>query len=96
VKKWQMFGSSAEVGLMKMSFKRRNVVGAETAKEGLGKGNLTGKQQRRILLEDPTSLDTTKPGLQKIKQVELWSKYRPLVPKKYGDECCPKPCKGVI
>ena len=31
-----------------------------------------------------------------IKQVELYSKYRPLVPKEYRDECCPKPCKEVI
>ena len=51
VKKWQMFGSLGQLGLTKMFFKRSNVVGAETAKEGLGKHNVTGKQQQRILLE---------------------------------------------
>ena len=41
-------------------------------------------------------LYATKPGLREIKQVELWSKYRPLIPKEYRDECCPRPCKEVI
>jgi hypothetical protein len=37
------------------------------------------------------------PGLREIKHVELWSKYRPLVPKhQYRDECCPMSCKEVI
>ncbi len=96
VKKWQMFGSSAKVGLAKMCFKRSNVEEAETAEEGLGKRNVTGEQQKSILLEDLTPLYAMKPGLREIKQVELWSKYRPLVPKEYRDECCPMPCKEVI
>ena len=43
-----------------------------------------------------TLLYTTKPGLKEIKQVELFKKYRPLVPKEYWDECCPEPVKDVL
>jgi hypothetical protein len=35
VTKWQMFGSSANLGLTKMCFKSSNVVGAKTDEEGL-------------------------------------------------------------
>jgi hypothetical protein len=96
VKKWQMFSSSVELGLTKVCLKGSNVVGAETAEEGLGKRNVTDEQRKSILLEGPTPLYATKPGLREIKQVELWSKYRPLIPKEYRDECCPRPCKEVI
>jgi hypothetical protein len=40
----------------------------------------------------------TRPGfLKEIKQVELFQKYRPLVPKEYWwDECCPEPVKDIL
>ena len=57
---------------------------------------MTDQQQKSILLKNPTPLYATKPGLQEIKQVELFSKYRPLGPIEYRDECCPRPCKKVI
>ena len=47
-------------------------------------------------MQQPTQLYPTKPGLREIKQVELWSKYRPLVPVEFREECCPKPAKEVI
>jgi hypothetical protein len=36
------------------------------------------------------------PGLHEIKQVELYTKYRPLIPEQYRDELCPKPSDVVI
>jgi hypothetical protein len=41
-------------------------------------------------------LYATKSGLREIKQVELWQKYHPLVPKHYHNECCPRPAKEVL
>jgi hypothetical protein len=35
-------------------------------------------------------------GLREIKLVELWKKYRPFVPEKYHEECCPKPTKVIL
>ena len=36
------------------------------------------------------------PPLRPIKQVELYSKWRPLIPERYQDETCPKPSDEVI
>jgi len=47
-----------------------------------------------ILEEQPAQL--VPPGLKEIKQVELYKKYRPLIPEKYRDELCPEPEEGVI
>jgi hypothetical protein len=38
----------------------------------------------------------TPPGLRPIKQVELWKKFRPFVPRQYWDELCPRPSDEVI
>ena len=35
-------------------------------------------------------------ALKPIKQVELWKKWRPLIPKKYRDDTCPKPTDAII
>jgi hypothetical protein len=96
VKKWHIFHSSTDLGLTKMSFKSSNADGAETDDEGLKKYGITDKERKSILLEQQIPLYANQPGLWEIKQVELWSKYCPLVPKEYQDECCPMPCKEVI
>ena len=36
------------------------------------------------------------PGLKPIKQVDLYQKWRPLVPNEYADEICPKPPDSVL
>ena len=36
------------------------------------------------------------PGLKPIKRVELYKKWRPLVPEEYADEICPKPPNSVL
>ena len=96
VKKWQMFSSSTNLGLTKMCYKSSNLQGAKTEEEVLRKPRLTDLERNSILMQQPTPLYLTIPGLQEIKQVELWPKYRPLVPEKFGEECCPKPAKEVI
>jgi hypothetical protein len=96
VKKWQIFHSSTVLGLTRMSFKSSNVEGAKTNEEFLVKRGVTAEERSIILLEQPPPLYANKPGLREIKQVELWSKYRPLVPKEFRDECCPMPAKEVI
>jgi hypothetical protein len=96
VKKWQMFSSSANLGLTMMRYKSSNVQGAKIEEEGLRKRHVTKADRESILMQQPTPLYLTKQGLHEIKQVELWSKYHPLVPAKFLEECCPKPAKEVI
>ena len=36
------------------------------------------------------------PGLKPIKQVELYQKWRPLVPEEFADEICPKPPDSIL
>jgi hypothetical protein len=38
----------------------------------------------------------THPGLHPIKQVKLWKKSRPFVPRQYWDDLCPRPSDDVI
>ena len=95
VKKWQMLSSSTDLGLTKMCYKSSNLQGAEMEEECLRKNPLN-EDRNIILMAQPTSLYPTKPGLREIKQVELWSKYRPLVPEAFREECCPKPAKEVL
>jgi hypothetical protein len=38
----------------------------------------------------------TPPGFRPIKQVELWKKFRPFVPRQYWDELCPRPSDEAI
>jgi hypothetical protein len=64
--------------------------------DSLNKPGLTNEQRQTRLGEQPQPLYATKPGLKEIKQVEHYKKYRPLVPKKYWDECCPEPVKEVL
>jgi hypothetical protein len=64
--------------------------------DSLNKPGLTNEERETRLGEGSQPLYATKPGLKKIKQVELFKKYRPLLPKEYWDECCPEPVKGVM
>ena len=36
------------------------------------------------------------PGLKPIKQVELYQKWRPLVPEEFADKICPKPPDSIL
>jgi hypothetical protein len=36
------------------------------------------------------------PGLREVKLVELYTKYRPLIPEQFRDELCPKPSDEVL
>jgi hypothetical protein len=69
--KWQMFQSSAELGVTNMFFKRSNVEGAQTLKESVQKKGMVGDARKALLLELPTRLYPKRLGLRDIKQVEL-------------------------
>jgi hypothetical protein len=52
--------------------------------------------ERRKEIQDYV-LETLKPpGLQPIKQVEVYKKFWPYVPRKYWAETCPKPTDEVV
>jgi hypothetical protein len=97
VLKWQMFQSSSELGVASIFFKSSNVENATSFQESVLKLGVTGDQRNAILLEEePVGQYRTKPGLRDIKQVELWKKYRPLVPEEFRDELCPMPPKEIL
>jgi hypothetical protein len=89
VLKCQMFSSSTELGVANILFKSSNSEDAKTSKESLQKAGAVGEAGKTVLLEQPASLYPTRLGLRESKQVEVWKKYRPLVPEEYRDECCP-------
>jgi hypothetical protein len=92
-----MFHSSTELGVAHIFFKSSNVKDTLFLKENLMKpGVIVGEERNALLVEEPTPLYSTRPGLREIKQVELWKKYRPLVPEKYRDKLCPMPAKEIL
>ena len=54
------------------------------------------EERKRLLKEVLTSLNPIKPpGVKAIKQLELWKKWRPLVPEEYQDDICHKPLEDT-
>jgi hypothetical protein len=96
VLKWQMFQSTTELGTATIFFKSSNVEDAQTLCENLKKPGIDDNQRKLLLQERPSPLYPTRLGLREIKQVELWKKYRPLIPEEYRDELCPKPAKEIL
>ncbi len=71
--KWQMFQSSTELGVANIFYKSSNVKNAKTLKEILHKADVVGKEQKAVLLEEPTWQYPTRLGLQEIRQVaKIW------------------------
>jgi hypothetical protein len=96
VVKWQMFQSSTEIGGGRMFFKSSNVENAKTLEESLKKPSVVGDIRNGILMEQPQQQYAKRPGLREIKQVEMYKKYRSLVPVEYRAELCPQPAKEVL
>ena len=74
-----------------MIFRRSNLAGATSEQFEMMKRT---KDRDSKLLSEPRVLKP--PGLREIKQVELYTKYRPLVPRIYQDELCPRPSDKVL
>ena len=85
-----------QLGVTNVFFQSSNVNGAKTLKESLHKSGVVGDARKAVLLEQPTQQYPKRPGLREIKQVELWKKYRPLVPEEYREECCPMLTKEIL
>ena len=47
-----------------------------------------------MFLTEPKVLNP--PGLREIKQVELFTKFRPLIPEEFREELCPRPPDNVL
>jgi hypothetical protein len=94
--KWQIFTCSTE-GATKTTITLRasDLPDAETTNYELRKKVKGGADGRAVLMA--TELESLPaPGLREIKQVELYTKYRPLVPEMYRDELCPKPSDEIL
>ena len=60
----------------------------------LRKGPGTGCRKEILRTDQPDTIP--EPGIKEIKRVELYSKYRPLIPEEFQDETCPYPGKDVM
>ena len=56
--------------------------------------NAKNNWKHNLKLGNPEPIERV--GLNKRKQVELWEKWRKVVPKAYHDELCPKPDEDVM
>ena len=57
---------------------------------------LNAGERVRKIAQMETELEELKPSeLRPIKQVELWKKWSPLLPKEFRDTTCPKPSNEV-
>ena len=64
-------------------------------KKKRGKGVLSDEERKKFVKEavpDPLKA----PGLNKLKQVDLFKKWRPLIPPEFQDVTCPKPPEDVM
>jgi hypothetical protein len=77
-----------------MNFRTSNLADAETATAKMNLNSVGAEQRSELLTQQPATLFA--PDLREIKQVELYMKYRPLIPQMYRDELCPKPSDQVI
>jgi hypothetical protein len=96
VKKWQLFQCNSDLkvdGIYATTFKTSALDSAERATFIMEK-SMSREKRSNLLSQLPKSMIA--PGLREIKQVELYTKYRPLVPEQYWDELCPKPSDEVI
>jgi hypothetical protein len=91
-----MFQSCTDIGGGRMFLKSSNRENAETFQESLMKTGVFGDQRNGILMEEPMQQYAKRPGLREIKQVEMFKKYRSLVPEEYRAELCPEPAKEVL
>ena len=66
--------------------------------QDLKKGNALQPEERKRLLQNALSnlKKIIKPGVKPIKQIELATKWRPLVPEEYQDDVCPIPPPDVV
>jgi hypothetical protein len=79
-----------------MFLKSSNRENAESFQESLKKTGVFGDLRNGILMEEPMQQYAKRPGLREIKQVEMYKKYRSLVPAEYRAELCPEPAKEVL
>jgi hypothetical protein len=90
--KWQFFSACNRYSKPSlMTLATSTLPDAETQTLELAKK----KKDREKHMDDEVKL-LPKPGLRPIKQVELYVKFRPLVPEPYRDDICPKPSAEVM
>ena len=65
--------------------------------QDLRKGNIQVEERKRLLQNALTNLkEIRKPGIKPIKQIELATKWQPLVPEEYQDDICPIPHPDIV
>ena len=74
--------------------KRDNIEGTVVTTQELAKK--LGGDNRKQLLRDYNIPVIPDPGIPEIKQVELYNKFRPLLPKEYQDMTCPHPGDAIL
>ena len=65
--------------------------------QNLKKGNVDITERKKQILDDLKKiLPMKKPGIKPIKQIELGTKWRALVPEEYRDDVCPVPPNDIV
>ena len=70
---------------------------SEIRTQDLKKDNLPREERTRLITEALANVkNITKPGINPIKQMELATKWCPLVPDEFRDDICPIPPKDIV
>ena len=65
--------------------------------QNLKKGSVDNTERKKQILEDLKNiLPMKKPGIKPIKQIELGTKWRILVPEEFCDDVCPVPLLDIV
>ena len=82
-----------EPGILKV----QDDISSDVRVQNLRKGNQSNTDRKRMILQSLKEMNPMpKPGIKPIKQVELGSKWRPLVPEEFRDDVCPIPPKDLV
>ena len=96
VSKNHIFSVEEDVAPTTLSIRCDDLEGSETLCQRMVKKG-TGGLDRINKLKHPRLLNIPPPaGVPAIKQVELYKKYRPLIPKKWQDITCPHPGEEIL
>jgi hypothetical protein len=100
VNAYQIFMSnlSGAIGAGKIECRSSNLANVVPDLDNMNKRGVAGDARATLLSElEPEPLYKERPGLKpRIKQCELYLKFRPHVPLEYREECCPKPSLEVL
>ena len=75
----------------------QDCINSPVCTQHLKKGDMDNNERKKNMLDDLNNLvPMKKPGLRPIKQIELGTKWRALVPEEYQNDVCPIPPRELV